>query len=109
MGGCSNVANCRSHFLPVYGFLVTHKLLEYLDYLALPTVFLTKWLVKRFETFPKFQTLNIKNSTELIKKLEVKVESDDVLVSFDVTSNVPKYTVGESVNQSRKIAYIIIL
>jgi hypothetical protein len=44
-----------------------------------PTHNPAKWLVK---TFPKFQTLNIKNSMDLIKKLEVKLESDDVLVSL---------------------------
>ena len=54
-----------------------------------PTHNLAKWLVKRFEKFPKFQTLNIKNSMELLKKLYVKVESDNVLVSFDVTPFIP--------------------
>ena len=62
-----------------------------------PTHKLAKWLVKRFESFPKLQTLSTKNSLDLIKKLEeVKIERDDVLVSFDVSSlfpSIPLYKV----------------
>ena len=49
----------------------------------------------QFNSFPKFQSLNLKNSVELIKKIKDIKVSGEYLLSFDVCSlfqSTPKET-----------------
>ena len=97
----------------VYGLPKIHKpgkkMRPIVSNIGAPTHNPAKWLVERFQTFPKFQTLNIKDSMKLRKKLEVKVESDDVLVSFDVTSLFPSIPLEKVLISLEKWLTIIIV
>ena len=57
----------------VYGLTKIHKtgnkMRPIVSNIGAPTHKLAKWLVKRFESFPKLQTLSTKNSLDLIKNL----------------------------------------
>lgn len=58
---------------------------------------LAKRLVKYFECFKKFDSFSIKNSIELLKKLEiVTLEEGEILVSFDITSYFPSVPVDDT-------------
>ena len=55
-----------------------------------PTYNLAKWLVQKFNSFPKFESANLKNSLDLVDKIkDINIDKNDRLVSFDVTSLFP--------------------
>jgi hypothetical protein len=62
-----------------------------------PTSKICELLVKKFRGFERPESRSVKNSLELVQRLEsVTIEKDEILVSFDVEALYPSVPVGES-------------
>ena len=58
---------------------------------------ISKWLVDEFNQLPRFPCFEIKNSFELVKKLEnVELQDNEILVSFDVSALFPSVPIGKT-------------
>lgn len=58
----------------------------------LPTYKLARFLVANLEALTSDSTYTIKNFADLIQKIkEIRLQSNDILVSFDIMSFLPKY------------------
>ena len=86
-----------------------------------PAYKLAKWLTEKFNSFSRFKSLNVKNSFDLVEKLEeIQLKDDDVMVSFDVAGLFPsipidklppllgKWLEGIGVNSKEIEEYIIL-
>lgn len=64
-----------------------------------PNYPLSKWLCSRFATFEQFDRFSVKNSIALTEKLKnIRLESDEILVSFDISSYFTSVPVNEALN-----------
>ena len=84
----------------MYGLPKVHKndnsMRPIINNIGSPTYKLAKWLVDKFNSFPKFKSSSIKNSFEVIEKLkDVKINKEDILVSFDVKALFPSIPIKE--------------
>ena len=62
-----------------------------------PSEKLAKWLVKELSALPLIEGLYVRNSFELIEKLkDIRLEEDEILVSFDVESLFPSIPIPEA-------------
>jgi hypothetical protein len=82
----------------VYGLPKIHKIgnkmRPIVSNVSAPSYKLSKWLLSELNKFPKIEGMYVKNSFQLVKKLEkVELEPDEVLVSFDVVSLFPSIPV----------------
>lgn len=66
--------------------------------ISAPTYKLAKWLVRKFSEFDPPKGKFVKNSMDFVKRLKnVKVEKDEVMISFDVVSLYPSVPIPEAI------------
>jgi len=64
-----------------------------------PTYKIAKWLVKELKEVPNIKSMSVKNSFEFVDKIkDLRIESDETLVSFDVCSLFPSIPVEKAIN-----------
>lgn len=85
----------------IYGLPKIHKPGNKLRFIVsninAPSHNVAKFLVNEFSKLKQYDDFSIKNSFDLIEKLKtVKLNSDEILVSFDITSYFPSVPVNEA-------------
>lgn len=68
-----------------------------------PTYKLSKWIVQHFKTLQQPEGLYVKNSFDFVERTkDVKLEPDEIMVSFDVDSLYPNTPIDEAVKEIAK-------
>ena len=64
-----------------------------------PTYLLSKWLVREFNRFPPPPSFSVKNTADFISSIQnYKLQKDEYLVSFDVSSLFPSIPIPETMD-----------
>lgn len=78
-----------------------NEMREIISAVGAPTEKLAKWLVKEFQAMPhKFPSRSVKSTGDFVENLRSSgnIQSDEIMVSFDVTALFPSVPVNETLN-----------